>query len=149
MRKYNRALTACNFGTEGRNLAKCNCLVEDGSAIRWRPRSEDDDSVKRPWERGLLLIAARKKRTDRILRLQHLSHAPRVSVRFLVSGGDGCCASALGPDATRLGTEPEAPAFSSDPSALPPWPSSVDLRLRFPDGIWPSVTGELFAVDEG
>ena len=98
---------------------------------------------------GPLLIAAKQKRTDRILRLRQLSHALCVLVRFLVSGGNGCCALALGPDAIRLGTKPEAPAISSEPSASPPWPSLVDLRLRFPDDSWTSGAGEWFAVGEG
>ena len=79
------------------------------------------------------LIAVKiAKRTYLILRLRQLSHALCVLVRFLVSGGNECCALALGPDAITLGTEPEAPAISSEPSASPPWPSLVGLRLRFP-----------------
>lgn len=75
-------------------------------------------------------------RTYRILRLRQLSHALCVLVRFLVSGGNRCCALALGPDAITLGTEPEVPAISSEPSASPPWPSLVGLRLRFPVESW-------------
>jgi hypothetical protein len=56
----------------------------------------------------------------RILRLRQLLHALGVLVCFLVSGGNGCCALALGPDAITLGTEctePEALAISSESSA--------------------------------
>ena len=89
------------------------------------------------------LIAVKQKyRTYRILRLRQLSHALCVLVRFLVSGGNGCCTLALGPDAITLGTEPEATAISSEPSASPPWPSPVGLRLRFPDETWTCETGE-------